>query len=107
YGASTEINGVAVLAGTRTVLYIGRNGTGVFCYGNGTNNPGLAGTIGPDNEKYCYDPTSTSKGQHGWPYNYQMWAYDLNDLTAVKNGTKQPWEVQPYGVWPVSVPFHS
>ncbi len=104
YGASTEIAGVAVLAGTRTVLYIGRNGTGAFCYGNGTNNASLAGAIAADGEKYCYDPTSTSKGQHSWPYNYQMWAYDLNDLVAVKNGTKQPWDVRPYGVWPFSFP---
>ena len=28
-----------------------------------------------------------------------MWAYDANDLLAVKQGTKQPWDVQPYAKW--------
>jgi hypothetical protein len=27
-----------------------------------------------------------------------MWAYDANDLLAVKAGTKQPWDVQPYAI---------
>ena len=104
YGGTTEINGVAIIAGTRTALYFGRNGTGPFCYGNGTSDQSLAGTIGPDNELYCYDPSSTAKGQHAYPYQYQIWAYDLNDLAAVKAGTKQPWEVEPYGVWPFALP---
>jgi hypothetical protein len=42
---------------------------------------------------------SSSKGQHGYPYRYQIWAYDLNDFAAVKAGKKQPWDVKPYGVW--------
>ena len=29
----------------------------------------------------------------------------MNDLAAVRAGTKQPWEVVPYGVWPFAVPF--
>ncbi len=74
-------------------------------YGNGTGDPSLVGKLGPDQEIYCYDPTSTAKGQHAYPYNYQIWAYDLNDLAAVRAGTKQPWDVVPYGVWPFAVPF--
>ena len=104
YGGTTQINGVAIIAGTRTALYFGRNGVGPFCYGNGTSDKGLVGTIGPDNEAYCYDPSSTAKGQHAYPYQYQIWAYDLNDLAAVKAGTKQPWDVVPYGVWPFALP---
>jgi hypothetical protein len=105
YGGTTQITGVAVIAGSRTVLFFGRTGTGAFCYGNGTKDTALVGKIGPDNEVWCFDPTSTAKGQHAYPYNYQIWAYDLNDLAAVKAGTKQPWDVRPYGVWPFTLPF--
>lgn len=104
YGGTTQVNGLAIIAGTRTALFFGRNGTGPFCYGNGTSVESLAGTIGPDNEVYCYDPSSPAKGQHAYPYQYQLWAYDLNDLAAVKAGTKQPWDVLPYGVWPFTLP---
>jgi len=105
YGGTTQITGVAVIAGSRTVLYFGRTGTGPFCYGNGTNDSSLSGKMGPDGIQWCYDPTSTAKGQHAYPYNYQIWAYDLNDLAAVKAGTKQPWDLVPYGVWPFGLPF--
>ena len=105
YGGTTQINGLAVIAGSRTALFFGRNGTGPFCYGNGTSNQSLVGTIGPDNELYCYDPAYSSKGQHAYPYNYQIWAYDLNDLAAVRAGTRQPWDLQPYGVWPFNLPM--
>lgn len=104
YGATTMIEGVAVIAGTRTVLFFGRNGVGNYCYGNGTSNKSLVGTVGLDGAHYCYDPTNSDKGQHAYPYQYQIWAYDLNDLAAVKAGTKQPWDVVPYGVWPFAFP---
>ena len=34
-----------------------------------------------------------------------MWAYDLNDLAAVKAGKKRPWSLKPYGVWPLKLPI--
>jgi hypothetical protein len=104
YGATIGMGGMAMIAGTRTVLYFGRNGLGPFCYGSGTSDKTLAGTIGTDGALMCYDPTSTDKAQHAYPYRYQIWAYDLNDFAAVKAGTKQPWEVVPYGVWPFDLP---
>jgi len=104
YGSTTEILGVAVIAGTRTVLYFGRNGMGKNCYGEGTSDSSLDGTTAPDGSLYCYDPTNPYKSPHAYPYRYQVWAYDLNDLAAVKAGTKQPWEIVPYGVWPLSLP---
>jgi hypothetical protein len=102
----TATNGGAVLVdGTRTALFFGRNGLGTFCYGEGTSNASLVGTINPtDNAEYCYDPTSSDKGQHAYPYVYQVWAYDLNDLAAVKNGSKQPWQVVPYATWTLNLP---
>ena len=54
--------------------------------------------------RYCYDPTSSYKAPHAYPYRYQVWAYDLNDFAAVKAGAKQPWDVVPYGVWPLNLP---
>ncbi len=105
YGATAEMGGVALIAGTRTALFVGRNGTGPFCYGNGTADKSLVGTVGPDNEKYCYDPVFAAKAQHAYPYRYQMWAYDLDDWAAVRAGSKKPWEVKPYAVWPFELPI--
>lgn len=104
FGTTTQISGVAIIAGTRTALFFGRNGLGQPCYGNGTSNQSLHGTYGSDGAMWCYDPSSSDKGQHAFPYRYQIWAYDLNDFAAVRNGTKQPWEVVPYGVWPFELP---
>ena len=104
YGATIQMGGLAIIDGTRTALYVGRNGTGPNCYGNGTSNQSLNGTYGPDGAKWCYDPTTSDKGSHAYPYRYQVWAYDLNDFAAVKEGRKQPWEVVPYGVWPFDLP---
>ena len=104
YGATTQIQGVAVIAGSSTVLYFGRNGLGPHCYGNGTPNKTLDGTVGVDGAVWCYDPTNSDKGSHAYPYRYQVWAYDLNDLAAVKAGRKQPWDVVPYGVWALNLP---
>lgn len=109
YSAATEITGMVFVAGTRTALYIGRTGTGAFCYGEGLSDPqdpriGQQVAAAPG-ETYCYDPANAAKGQHGYPYNYQIWAYDMNELAAVKTGAKNPWDVRPYGVWPFTLPF--
>lgn len=86
FNLATQIKGVAFPAGTRSVLFFGRQGTGPYCYGTGSD---------------CNDPVDGSKGTHAYPYGHQVWAYDANDLVAVKNGQKQPWEVQPYATWPL------
>ena len=105
YNLSTEMGGMVVVAGTRTALYFGRTGTGKPCYGKGTADTSLVGTTDPtDGGHWCYDPTSIDKGTHAYPYQYQIWAYDLNDFAAVKAGTKKPWDVVPYDVWPFAFP---
>lgn len=104
WGANVQINNVILIAGTRTALYIGRNAMGPFCYGEGTGVQSLVGTMSPNGAVYCYDPTNPAKGQHGYPYRYQMWAYDLAELAKVKAGQKNPWDVVPYGVWPFEFP---
>ena len=104
YGGTTSIAGVAIIDGTRTVLFAGRNGMGEFCYGSGADDARKATERGPGGEKYCYDPTNSDKGQHAYPYRLQFWAYDVMDLAAVRSGDKQPWDVVPYAIWPFELP---
>jgi len=104
FGGTTEVAGVAIIDGTRTVLFAGRNGMGTFCYGEGTDDARKAGDRGPNGEKNCFDPTNAAKGQHAFPYRLQFWAYDATDLAAVRAGDRQPWDVRPYAVWPFELP---
>jgi hypothetical protein len=104
FGNSTEVGGLVVIDGTRSALYFGRTGLGEACYGAGTSDRQLDGTVGPDGAKYCFDPTNIYKGPHAYPYRYQIWAYDLNDFAAVKAGKRRPWDVVPYAVWPIQFP---
>ncbi len=90
YNMSTVITGLVFPQGTRSVLFFGRTGTGAPCYGTGAD---------------CGDPVDSSKGTHAYPYSAYMWAYDANDLVAVKNGTKNPWDVRPYYHGVLSLPF--
>jgi hypothetical protein len=87
------------------VLFFGRQGIGKWCYGTGTNDKSLEGTEAEPGDLYCYDPTEPGKGGHGYPYVYYVWAYDALDLAAVKSGERQPWEVTPYAVWNLDLPF--
>ena len=81
------MGGLVFPAGTRSVLFFGKQGVGTFCYGPGTSNQALVGTIAPGFvDPYCYDPVDDSKGTHAYPYIYQVWAYDANDLAAAKAG---------------------
>jgi hypothetical protein len=83
FNGSTEIGGFAFPTGTRSILFVGRHGDN-FCYGEGAA---------------CDDPTDSSKGNHAYPYRHQVWAYDANDLLAVKQGLRNPWQVKPYATW--------
>jgi hypothetical protein len=79
YNGTTNIKGMVLPNGTRSLLYFGTHGIGSFYYGGGrTNAP---------------------------PYIYQVWAYDVLDLAAVKAGQKQPWQVTPYATWELRLPF--
>jgi hypothetical protein len=94
-GASIFVNsdtarGLAVPNGSRSALFIGRHGTGPVCYGDGSE---------------CGDPVDPYKGYHAYPYAYYVWAYDLEELAAVKNGSKNPYDARPYAMWPLDLPF--
>lgn len=69
--------------------------------------PDCSSYLNPGSDGCYYDPTGMGdKGPHAYPYRYQVWAYDANDLTAVKAGAKQPWEVLPYAVWEPPINFN-
>lgn len=90
FNTTTEIRGVVFPEGTDTVLFIGSHGTGSWCYATGD---------------ICNDPYRPDQGPHAAPYVYQVWAYNANDLLAVKNGQLQPWQVRPYDVWTFDLPY--
>ena len=57
------MGGVVIPPATRTALFVGRNGIGPFCYGNGTRGSNRApGTSASGAERLCYDPTTSDKG---------------------------------------------
>lgn len=121
YNRSTELKGLVFPKGTRSVLFfgrhgLGRTGKGDSCYGLGSpkleehgrtkdSSPNICNGVPMKADTCCYDPTDGSKGVHGYPYVYQVWAYDALDLLKVKQGKRDPWEVKPYTVWQLTFPF--
>lgn len=104
-----QVNGCVFPDGTRSVLFFGRMGTGAYAYGEGTANRALDGTRTPGgtaDSLYVYDPADVGgKGGHAYPYSYVVWAYDAEELAKVKAGQKTYWEVRPYAVWTLPLPF--
>lgn len=80
---TTRIGGVAFIDGTDTVLFAGNTGKGEYCYGTGCTDPALPGV----------------QGTHAYPYVHFVWAYDVDDLAAVKSGSVDPWDIFPYAMW--------
>lgn len=90
---ATQVTGVVFPTGTRSVLFFGRHGTGPYCYGE----------VGAP--EFCGDTTVTSRGPHAQPYHEYVWAYDANDLVAAKNGSINLYDVAPYAVWSLDLPY--
>jgi hypothetical protein len=107
FDGATAIRGVVFPRGTRSVLFFGTQGVGPFCYGEGTDRRDLAGQPTPDGSEWCYDPDDSSKGTHGYPYVPMVWAYDASRLRAVRRHRRKPWQVRPYAVWRLKLPFGS
>jgi len=95
WNLTSQVRGVVFPTGSSSVLFIGRHGTGEYCYGAG----GESGA--------CYDPTNMYQGTHAYPYRYQVWAYDANDLADVEAGKRKHYEIQPYAVWALDLPYES
>jgi hypothetical protein len=79
----TFIRAVGWVGGTRTIVFAGFQGQGVPCYDGGT----------------CSDPCNSTHGSHVYPYTWQMWFFDANDLVAVRQGAKAANAVRPYAIW--------
>jgi hypothetical protein len=104
FNQATQIRGIVFPTGSRTVLFFGLQGLGYPCYGFSD----LTSPKPPGEGLYnghCYDPARPDKGCHAYPYQAWVWAYDANDLLAVKNGQRQPWDVVPYNVWGLELPI--
>lgn len=99
YGGGDSLAGVVWIPGTSSPFFVGTHGTAPStCYGYGTLNLSLVGTFAPDGTLYCYD-SDGNKGPKSYPYIQQIWRYKASDFLAVKNGTKQPWEILPDLMW--------
>lgn len=94
FNAGTQIGGAVFPTGYSSLLFWGRQGTGVYCYGS----------TAPDIE--CGDTAVVSHGPHTQPYKNKIWAYDANDLAKVKAGTMQPYDILPYKIWTIDIEFH-
>ena len=110
YNGSQSFRGMIFPEGTRSVLFYGWGGT--FCYGAGTTDPSKHLQPLPNDPAvhYCYDLSPggvDNKGTHSYPTLPIVWAYDVNDFVAVKNGSKQPWDIRPYATWTFTLPFQS
>jgi hypothetical protein len=105
WDGASRAGGVVFPNDSRSVLFIGNRGMGPFCYGEATSNPALHGQVVMPGLIYCYDPTQTGKGPTSYPYKFVVWAYDANDLAAVKAGSKNYWDVVPYATWDLTLPI--
>lgn len=90
FNGTTTIMGMVFPNGTRSVLFFGTQGLGKFCYGTG---------------EQCGDPIVPYQGNHGYPYQNQVWAYDAADLLRVRRGRAKPWDIRPYATWKIDLPF--
>jgi hypothetical protein len=87
FNGTTRVTGVFFPPGTASVLFFGTTGVGNYCYGEAAE---------------CGDPSNNSKGEHAYPYRAYIWAYNANDLAAVKAGSKAAYSVTPYATWELS-----
>jgi len=73
--------------GTDSVLFIGSHGAGEMYYGGGER-----------------DPANPYYGSHAYPYVFQVWAYDANDLAKVRRGEAEMDKIKPYSYWTFELP---
>lgn len=87
YNLTSLMAGRAFVPGTRSILVIGSHGVGGYWYGS---------RDGPNGQR---DPFFQTTGPHSTAYRYRIWAYDANDLLAVRNGQRRTFDPRPYAIW--------
>ncbi len=97
YNGSELSGGFFIVPGTRTLVVIERESSGPTCYGYATRTQAEHGQPYLDAVK-CYSLTDPldQKGPKGYPYRLVAKLYDVNDLVAVKQGSKKPWDIRQY-----------
>lgn len=85
FNGTTKIDGVTFVPGTRSVIFLGSNGMSTIGYGVGSR---------------FNDRARPEQGFHSQDgnYQYQIWAYDIDDFMSVRNGTLAAWDVRPTSV---------
>jgi hypothetical protein len=75
---------------------------------NNTAVPGYRGLVIPNGTRSALYFTAQGTGDYnvnnGSPYRFQIMAFDLKDWVDVARGIKEPWQVLPYAVWPLTAP---
>jgi hypothetical protein len=129
FNGVTTWQGMAMPYGWDTVLFFGRGGRGCFCYG-GAYTPTATQNANPLGVKYyCGSRWGYEAGQafedgsgtapanglyaqfqgavagrdnatYAEPYVNWVAAYRASDLWQAKLGNINPWDIEPYGVWP-------
>lgn len=87
YSMATQVTGVAIV--DDELVFVGTQGTGAPCYGDAVAD--VAKAI----NGLCYDPATSDKGGHAWPYRAQQWVYKLDEVAQVAEGTRDPWSLMP------------
>lgn len=103
YNNSNGMGSAVLPSGTRSALVMGFGPQGPYIYGaNGA----------PDNDQVMrgYDPNNPSgQGQHqsvsAEEAGFKVWAYDTDDLAAVRAGTLSINDILPYGVFKIANPY--
>ncbi|MBN2651775.1 MAG: hypothetical protein JXR63_05270 [Spirochaetales bacterium] len=96
YNMTTSVSGVVYPDNSNYVYFIGTTGLGIPAYGAGSKDP----------KDEIYDTVSQSKGCHAWPYANYLWIYSENDLKAVYDGEKNPWEIIPVEEGVLELPYY-
>ncbi len=109
FNGTMQMGGVCFAENFRTVLFFGMIGIGKYAYGNGTPDITLDGQPVPDEPGrfYVYDPQQPTPGDHAYPYEAWVWAYDAAQLAQVVAGSLNPWDVVPYERWKLDSDFYS
>jgi hypothetical protein len=101
------VYGMSIPYGTDSLLYFGVNPVGLQGYTN-TNDYGVDGinSYYGGGTRNGFDPYNQSGNTpYSGTYSVQCWAYNLNDLAAVKAGSVLPYNVRPYAAWSLSLPY--